>query len=318
MEPRGDPAPWAFKFNFELLAMPDTNWPARLVITAILCCISLALPAITLKKPVNKLVSINLCTDELAMELAKPGQLISVSYIAHDPRQTVYAKKAEKLPVNYGQAEELIALNPDLIISSQYSSRYSKALLEKLGHNVLELPLAHSINDLYRNITLLAKTLQTIQRGQTLITSIKAEIAIIEKTIQNPSGKNKSRPTVLVYRLGGWISKPPELLDELIHRAGGRNLARSLGQKNWVQISLESIVRLKPDYLIIAHSGRNNNSFSRHFLNHPVFSFYKNKNRLISIPSAWINCGNPPLTKALKKIARVLHSHKLRQHDDNH
>lgn len=317
MVPRADPAPWAFKFNFELLAMPDTNWPARLVIIAMLCGASLALPAIALKKPVNKLVSINLCTDELALALAKPGQLISVSYISRDSRQTVYARKAAQLPVNYGQAEELIALNPDLIISSQYSSRYSKALLEKLGHNLLELPLAHSINDLYRNITLLANALQTEQRGKTLITSIKAEIATIEKTIQTAAVTKKTRPTVLVYRLGGWISKPPELLDELIQRAGGHNLARSLGQKNWVQITLESIVRLNPDYLIIAHSGRNNYSFSRHFLNHPVFSFYKNQNRLISIPSAWINCGNPALTKALKKIAFTLHSQALELHDEN-
>mgnify|MGYP006999250795 CR=1 FL=1 len=44
--------------------------------------------------PPARVVSMNLCTDQLAMALAAPGQLISVSYIARDPRASAMAEEA--------------------------------------------------------------------------------------------------------------------------------------------------------------------------------------------------------------------------------
>jgi iron complex transport system substrate-binding protein len=37
-------------------------------------------------EPPRRVVSMNLCTDQLAMLVAAPGQLLSVSRIARDPR----------------------------------------------------------------------------------------------------------------------------------------------------------------------------------------------------------------------------------------
>ena len=38
-----------------------------------------------------RVVSINLCTDQLAMLLAAPGQLVSVTHLARDPEASVMA-----------------------------------------------------------------------------------------------------------------------------------------------------------------------------------------------------------------------------------
>lgn len=55
----------------------------------------------------QRVVSINVCTDQLAMLLAREGQLQSVSYLSRDPQLSVMADKAERLPINHAQAEEV-------------------------------------------------------------------------------------------------------------------------------------------------------------------------------------------------------------------
>lgn len=53
----------------------------------------------------RRVVSMNLCTDQLALALADPSQIVSVSHFATDPSMSVHWKQAEDLPVNYGRAE---------------------------------------------------------------------------------------------------------------------------------------------------------------------------------------------------------------------
>ena len=43
----------------------------------------------------RRVVSINLCTDQLAMMLAAPGQLVSVSQLAGDPHSSAMAEAGE-------------------------------------------------------------------------------------------------------------------------------------------------------------------------------------------------------------------------------
>jgi hypothetical protein len=58
-----------------------------------------------------RVVSINLCTDQLAMLVAAPGQLVSVSRLAADPRASNLADGAAKLPLNSGAAEQVFLLS---------------------------------------------------------------------------------------------------------------------------------------------------------------------------------------------------------------
>lgn len=49
----------------------------------------------------KRVVSINVCTDQLAILLAREGQLQSVSYLSQDPELSVMAAKARQLPANH-------------------------------------------------------------------------------------------------------------------------------------------------------------------------------------------------------------------------
>ena len=67
----------------------------------------------------RRVVSINLCTDQLALAVAAPGQLVSVSELARDPALSAMASRAAAIPSNRGRAEEVLALRPDLVLASR-------------------------------------------------------------------------------------------------------------------------------------------------------------------------------------------------------
>src|SRR4029453_1275136 len=71
------------------------------------------------QKP-KRVVSLNLCVDELLLRLADPRNLASATWLARDPANSNVAELAQSIPVNHGLVEEIIPLNPDLVIAGIY------------------------------------------------------------------------------------------------------------------------------------------------------------------------------------------------------
>ena len=84
-------------------------------------------------KQLPKVVSINLCADQLVLAFAQPEQILSLSNLSHDPAGSVYFAAAKAYPVNTGQVEEVLPLGPDIIIAGQFTSRYTLELLKSVG-----------------------------------------------------------------------------------------------------------------------------------------------------------------------------------------
>ena len=61
----------------------------------------------------KRVVSLNLCTDQLAIAYAEKGQLIGISAQGGDPALSAAAKQAEPYRKLKGHAEELLELKPE-------------------------------------------------------------------------------------------------------------------------------------------------------------------------------------------------------------
>ena len=86
------------------------NWlNTSKAIPAIYLLLFILTPAIAETRP-QRIVSMNLCTDQLLMMLADREQIISLSYAAADPNQSLVADKVGDIPLNYGHAEEVVPL----------------------------------------------------------------------------------------------------------------------------------------------------------------------------------------------------------------
>src|SRR4029079_5392463 len=57
----------------------------------------------------------NLCTDEYLWRLAEPRQIVGVSYLARDRRETALWRQAQRYPGNRGSIEDVLPLRPNLL-----------------------------------------------------------------------------------------------------------------------------------------------------------------------------------------------------------
>ena len=94
------------------------------------------LPHAALAQAPSRVVSINLCTDQLLMALAEPGQITAVSRWARRPDMSFLAAKAQSIPVMRGSAEEVLRLRPDLVLAGTFSGTATRALLVQQGIRV--------------------------------------------------------------------------------------------------------------------------------------------------------------------------------------
>ena len=115
----------------------------------------------------TRVVSTNLCTDQLLLMLAETKQITSVSYLALEPNSSFMAEQAQQHHINHEKAEELLSLKPDLILTSEYSDRALISLMKKLGHQVETFPLPHDIDGINPQYHTHGPTTQTGSTRQT-------------------------------------------------------------------------------------------------------------------------------------------------------
>src|SRR5690606_34859374 len=100
------------------LAWP--SGPALAVLPAILLALVCAAGAASAAPA--RVVSMNVCTDQMAMLVAADGQLRSVTHLATDPQTSAMVDEAKAFPVNHGLAEEIFLMRPDLVLAGTYTA----------------------------------------------------------------------------------------------------------------------------------------------------------------------------------------------------
>jgi iron complex transport system substrate-binding protein len=196
------------------------------VVAGLLGLILAAGPA--LAKP-QRIVSLNLCADALVLRLADSADIRSVTWLARNPDNSVVAAEAAAaVPVNHGLAEEVAALDPDLVVVGAFTTRATVGLLRRLGLPILELGVPGTIDGIRTQIRQVAAALGEPERGEGMIAAMDARLAAIRVPAVHP--------LAVVLRPNGFTAGRGSLVDEILARAGTRNLAAEQGLENYGQI----------------------------------------------------------------------------------
>jgi iron complex transport system substrate-binding protein len=109
---------------------------ARTIIKPVIALVAAALLAVSAgdaqARP-QRIVSTNVCADQLVLLLANPAHIVSVSSLATDSQISNLADKARGYRVNHARAEEIIQLQPDLIIGDVQTGRHANRLAASIG-----------------------------------------------------------------------------------------------------------------------------------------------------------------------------------------
>lgn len=246
--------------------------------------------------------SINLCTDQLLLSVADPDQVLTVSWLSADPEESLLAERASSYPLNYGSAEELLRLSPDVIVAGTLTSPFTRKLLENLGLNVVEIAPADSIADIARNLRQVAAAIDRTEQGERLIGEMSARAAAIR------SRRPDRRVAAIVLRPGGFTVGANSLADDLMRLAGIGNIAAEGGLDRWGSLSIEALVASRPELLLHTGYRRDQASLANGVFDHPALTVLGRSIATAEISARYWACGLPQSLESADLMQRAAES----------
>lgn len=249
----------------------------------------------------RRVVSMNLCTDQLALLVASPGQIHSLSYISSDPEASPFAREARRYTLNHGLAEEIFLMRPDLILAGAYTRPATTRMLRRLGFRVATFTPAGSFAEIRANISRLARLLGRTKRGSELLTLFdKAHRA---RTAMRPTPEHPRRPRAALYTANSHTSGRGTLAADIIAHADFDNLATELGLTGIVRLPLELLVINRPELLITGDAGGHPTARAGAALTHPALR--DTPDHVVTMDNRW-SCGTPAVLDIVRELEAII------------
>jgi iron complex transport system substrate-binding protein len=262
----------------------------------ILAALMLAVPEMARAQAVpGRVVSMNLCTDQLAMMLARPGQLVAVSKVALDPVSSALWREAARWPAHNGQAEAIHLLKPDLVLAGEFDPPATLALLRRLGLRVETFAIENNFDDIRTNVTRMGGLLGVPERAAELLEGM-------DEALAGPP-RPGPRPRAALFYSNGYTSGTGTLAHEILTTAGYENTAAERGIAGLTRLPLEVLLMEQPDLLVTGQDYAAP-ALAQAILHHPAMASLKSGRAGIA-DNLWV-CGTPLAAEAVARLRTAL------------
>lgn len=235
------------------------------------------------------IVSLNPCTDAILAEVAGPDQVLALSHYSRDPRaSSMDVSTARTYGTTGGTVEEVLALDPQIVVGGTFLPPSTRAAFARLGKRVETVGIAMSVQDSIAQVRQLAALAGHPERGEALVRRIESAVA-------RGHWAGKPVPAIL-WQPGGIVPGDGALVSQLMANAGLANQSaqRGMGQADY--LSLERLLSDPPRVLLVAGDDRGQH--------HPAL---RNVAGMATVPfdPALLYCGGPTIVRAADRLASV-------------
>ncbi len=199
------------------------------------------------------IVSLDYCADQFVLGLADREQILALSTDATKPFSHLRgaARGIRQVRAN---AEDVIALRPDVVVRSWGGDPRALGFYERLGIRTIQVDYATDIEGTADVTRAVGEAIGQAARAEALLDA-RPDVALRGKA-----------GAALYITPGGVTAGEGTIIDSLMRAAGLENLADRPG---WSSLPLEALVLRKPDVLLMAFFGfdtdrRDQWSVSRH------------------------------------------------------
>jgi len=256
-----------------------------------------AAPSPRLARKPRRVVSLNPCLDVILVEVADRSQIAALSHYAREDYGSTIADLAKTLPFTYETAEEVIALQPDLVLTGRHSSLATRNALDRLGIPAALFGVPDTVADSLAQVREIAALVGYPERGEALIARIETALAA--------AAPKPGAPTLstLVFMPGGFASGPGTLMDEMMRRAGLDNAAVKYGLKRSMDVPLEYVIADPPELLMAGEPFPGAPNWSTRVMTHPALSHIAGHMKRATFPERLLFCGGPVLIQTAAALS---------------
>ena len=234
------------------------------------------------------IVSLNPCTDAILAEVADPAQLLAISHYSHDPRGTsMDLATARRFPATGGTVEEVLALDPDVVVAGSFLPPATHTALERMGVRVETFGIANSVAASEAQVLRLARIAGHPDRGTALNTRIDAAL--------DRARWDGESASAILWQPGEIVPGEDTLVSELLALAGFSSHSAARGLDQAAYLPLEGLLADPPQVLLTADVSRAQA--------HPA---------LAALPmlradydASLLYCGGPTIVRAAARLAEV-------------
>jgi iron complex transport system substrate-binding protein len=239
------------------------------------------------------IVSTNPCADQMLVELVPRERIAAISHYSQEADATsIPLSLARRFHATAGTAEEVIALHPDLVVTSSFTPAATRDAYARAGLNVLLLDSPTSVASSEAQVMQLADAAGMHARGVAMVRRI--ELALQAAMPAKGAAKD---PTTLLYISGNLVTGPGTLLDELMRRTGFHDAARDYGLTHTASLPLEAIIESPPDLILMPDLATRPAKLRADVLQY--------RTRLALFPHGLMNCGGPTIAAAAQTLAAI-------------
>jgi len=231
-----------------------------------------------------KAVSLDFCADQYLLALADPAQILAVSKYAKD-KNSFYRDRAAGLKQYGGTIEEILMMNPDVVLGTDWSFMIQPAL-KNYGIDTDTPQYGYKTDILLKNLIYFGKILHRNQQAEKIRSDYIARLSRLEKLPKSDIKAAYITPSGFTGGTGTYI-------DNIIKLAGFKSLAEENGTTSWQPLSLEKLIMNPPDLIVTSFFDQSDVEVSHWSLTrHPEIQKIMAQIPTVSIPSDMISCGS--------------------------
>ncbi|MDA1279300.1 MAG: ABC transporter substrate-binding protein [Chloroflexi bacterium] len=227
---------------------------------------------ISLTAPSTKIHSLSLGHSEILAALVDFDRLTAVySFFVDDEQSNIAALSADHKMIGF-DPEEVVALEPEVIIASRFTNAETVGLLKGAGIPVARTNLESSALGNIPNILLIGYMVGAEIEALELVDEIESRMRLITDGLAGASTGVGTRVLSVSKWTSAFAAGSGTTEGGIIEQAGAINAAADSGIEGHQQVSIESIAAINPDVIIVPQPLESANTFIDELMSSPALA----------------------------------------------
>ena len=246
-----------------------------------------------------RIVSLNMCVDGILIELVSHDRIAALSHYARDPQRSTISDAARHLPITYETAEEIVALQPDLVLTSRHSAIATRNALKRVGIRFELFDVPDSIEESLAQVRQVARLLGAEREGEAMVARIQAALDAARLPPNEPP------LTAAIYQPGGLSAGADTVVGELMELTGLRNIAARYGVEQYRPLPLEVLVSAPPDVLLVGETSPGAPMREEKIVRHRALRALDSQMTRAVFPARLLYCAGPTMIPAAAALVHA-------------